>query len=67
MLVNARLTAFLATTQSARAAVFYGEMLGLRRVSDDTVALVFDFHGVELRLQKVEHFTPSHSPCSDGR
>jgi catechol 2,3-dioxygenase-like lactoylglutathione lyase family enzyme len=52
------LTAFLATTQAARAAAFYGETLGLRRVSEDGFALVFEANGVELRLQKVERFTP---------
>jgi catechol 2,3-dioxygenase-like lactoylglutathione lyase family enzyme len=58
MLERAQLTAFLATTQSARAAEFYGETLGLRRVSEDGFALVFDANGVELRLQKVDRFTP---------
>ena len=57
-LKRARLTAFLATTQAARAAAFYGEALGLRPVSEDGFALVFDANGVELRLQKVERFTP---------
>ena len=58
MLERAQLTAFLATTQAARSATFYGETLGLRRVSEDGFALVFDANGVELRLQKVERFTP---------
>jgi catechol 2,3-dioxygenase-like lactoylglutathione lyase family enzyme len=58
MLERAQLTAFLATTQAPRAAQFYGETLGLRRVSEDGFALVYDANGVELRLQKVEHFTP---------
>src|SRR3982074_2322755 len=58
MLKRARLTAFLATTQAARAATFYGETLGLRRVSEDGFALVYDANGVELRLQKVERFAP---------
>ena len=57
MLERAQLTAFLATTQAPRAE-FYGETLGLRRVSEDGFALVYDANGVELRLQKVEQFTP---------
>lgn len=58
MLDSAQATAFLATTQSRRAATFFGETLGLRRVSEDAFALVFDLHGVELRIQKVEQLTP---------
>lgn len=33
MLADAKATAFLATTQGPRAAVFYGETLGLRQLS----------------------------------
>ena len=58
MLADAPVTAFLATTRSDRAATFYCDMLGLRRVSEDDFALVLDAHGVELRLQKVQAFTP---------
>jgi len=58
MLGSAQPTAFLATTESRRAATFFGETLGLRRVSEDAFALVFDLHGVELRIQKVEQLTP---------
>jgi catechol 2,3-dioxygenase-like lactoylglutathione lyase family enzyme len=58
MLAKARVTAFLATTQGPRAAAFYGETLELRRVSEDEFALVFDLHGVELRLQKVGQLKP---------
>jgi catechol 2,3-dioxygenase-like lactoylglutathione lyase family enzyme len=58
MLKNATLVAFAATTDSVRAAAFYGTVLGLRVRSDDDFALVFDAAGTELRLQKVERFTP---------
>jgi len=58
MLADAQVTAFLATTQGPRAAAFYGDTLQLRQLSDDDFALVFDLHGVELRLQKVKQFTP---------
>jgi catechol 2,3-dioxygenase-like lactoylglutathione lyase family enzyme len=58
MLAGAAVTAFLATTDSARAFTFYCDKLGLRRVSDDDFALVLDANGVELRLQKVAMFTP---------
>jgi len=58
MLAPAQVTAFLATTQGARAAAFYSETLGLPQVSEDAFALVFDLQGVELRIQKVERLTP---------
>ena len=58
MLKNATLVAFAATADSVRAAAFYGRVLGLRVRSDDDFALVFDAAGTELRLQKVERFTP---------
>jgi catechol 2,3-dioxygenase-like lactoylglutathione lyase family enzyme len=51
-------TAFLATTNGPRAAAFYGGTLGLRQLSEDGFALVFDLQGVELRVQKVERLTP---------
>ena len=58
MLADAKVTAFLATTQGPRAAAFYGETLGLRQLSDDEFALVFDLGGVELRIQKLKQLTP---------
>lgn len=58
MLASAPVTTFLATTHASRAAAFYGETLGLPQISEDQFALVFDLHGVELRVQKVERFTP---------
>ena len=58
MLTNAKLTAFAATTDAARARTFYGDVLGLALRSEDDFALSFDSGGVELRVQKVERFTP---------
>jgi len=58
MLASATVTTFLATTQPTRAATFYGEILGLPQISQDQFALVFDLHGAELRIQKVEQLTP---------
>lgn len=58
MLARERITAFIATAQPARAAAFYGDTLGLRKVSEDDFALVFDANGIELRVQKVERLTP---------
>ena len=58
MLANEKLVAFGATTNAARAAQFYGEVLGLSRRSEDAFALVFEANGVELRLQKLETLKP---------
>src|SRR5215475_12490496 len=58
MLDGSNLTAFLATTDASRARAFYEGVLGLRFVSDDPFALVYDVQGTELRIQKVERFTP---------
>ncbi len=58
MLKDAKLVSFAATTDGARAAKFYGELLGLPIRSDDNFAIAFDAAGTELRLQKLEQFTP---------
>jgi catechol 2,3-dioxygenase-like lactoylglutathione lyase family enzyme len=58
MLAKAQLTAFLATTDSGRTRAFYLKVLALRLVAEDEFALVFETAGVQLRIQKVEHFTP---------
>jgi predicted enzyme related to lactoylglutathione lyase len=58
MLAHEKLVAFGATTDGARAAAFYGGVLGLPIRSDDAFAIVFDANEVELRLQKVERLTP---------
>jgi catechol 2,3-dioxygenase-like lactoylglutathione lyase family enzyme len=54
----ATLTAFVASTDPARAKAFYRDTLGLRLVSEDPFALVFDSQGIPVRIQKVEAFTP---------
>ncbi len=58
MLDHATLVAFGATSDATRAARFYADTLGLRIRSDDAFALVLEANGVELRLQKLESFTP---------
>jgi len=58
MLGSAKLTAFAATTDAARAKAFYGKTLGLRLVHEDQFALVFDANGTTLRIQLVRMLTP---------
>jgi predicted enzyme related to lactoylglutathione lyase len=52
-----RIVAFVATTNADRAREFYGEVLGLRLVSDDAYAIVFDANGTMLRVQKTADVT----------
>jgi catechol 2,3-dioxygenase-like lactoylglutathione lyase family enzyme len=53
-----RLVAFLATARPEHAREFYENTLGLRFVSDDEFALVFDTAGTSLRIQKVDQVDP---------
>lgn len=46
--------AFSATTDAARALAFYRDQLGLRLVSDEPHAVVFDAGGTMLRVQRVK-------------
>jgi len=59
MLRDAKLVAFGAITDAARAANFYVGTLGLTVRYEDDFALVLDANGVELRLQKVRALTPA--------
>jgi len=58
-LTTARLVAFAATTNAAKARRFYEGVLELRLVSDEPFALVFDANDTMLRIQKVERLTPA--------
>jgi catechol 2,3-dioxygenase-like lactoylglutathione lyase family enzyme len=57
-LAGAKLVAFGATTDSARAAAFYATVLGLTVRYEDDFAISLDSNGVELRLQKLDRFIP---------
>jgi catechol 2,3-dioxygenase-like lactoylglutathione lyase family enzyme len=56
--VNGTLGAFVATTRPEHARTFYRDTLGLRLVSEDSFALVFEAGATILRVQKVPAFTP---------
>ncbi len=49
---------FLAAKDHERARDFYEKTLGLKLLSDDLFAMVFDADGTMLRVQKVKDFTP---------
>jgi catechol 2,3-dioxygenase-like lactoylglutathione lyase family enzyme len=49
-----KIVAFVATTKPAKARTFYRDTLGLRLVSEDQFALVFDAHPTMLRVAIVK-------------
>ena len=59
MLASSKVVAFLATSDAARAKAFYGEVLGLRVLSEDSFAVVFDAHGTTLRVAIVQDVVPA--------
>lgn len=59
MLGSCDVIAFAATTNPTRARDFYEGVLGLRFVLDDPFALVFDAHGITLRVAKVQTLNPA--------
>jgi catechol 2,3-dioxygenase-like lactoylglutathione lyase family enzyme len=59
MLDSQKLMAFVATRNPARAKEFYGGTLGLRFVSDDGFALVFDANGTTVRIATVRELNPA--------
>lgn len=58
MLGDQKLMAFCATNDAAKAKGFYQDELGLKLVSDEPFALVFDANGTVLRIQKTKNWTP---------
>jgi len=58
MLATSPIMAFVATVNSDQSRAFYESALGLRLVSDDPFAVVFDCAGTMLRIQKVERLEP---------
>jgi catechol 2,3-dioxygenase-like lactoylglutathione lyase family enzyme len=57
MLTHAKAIAFVLTPDHKRAAAWYRDVLGLRLVSTDDFAAVFDLAGTTLRLTTVPGFT----------
>jgi catechol 2,3-dioxygenase-like lactoylglutathione lyase family enzyme len=51
--------ACVATTDKARAREFYADRLGLRLISEDQYALLFDAHGTKLRISVVRELQPA--------
>jgi catechol 2,3-dioxygenase-like lactoylglutathione lyase family enzyme len=59
VLGGAKVMAFVGTRQADHARAFYRDTLGLKLVSEDNFALVFDVNGTMLRVTLVPHLTPA--------
>jgi catechol 2,3-dioxygenase-like lactoylglutathione lyase family enzyme len=59
MLSASNLVAFVATTKPESARAFYEGTLGLRLISDDPFAIVFDVNGTTLRVTKLREYAPA--------
>jgi catechol 2,3-dioxygenase-like lactoylglutathione lyase family enzyme len=59
MLGAHKIVAFVPTTDAQRAREFYEQKLGLKFVSDDDFAIVFDANGIMLRVVKLKEHTPA--------
>ena len=59
MLGSSRIVAFVPTRNPANARTFYEHTLGLRFVSHDDFAIVFDAGGTMVRVTTVPEFKPS--------
>jgi len=59
MLKANRIIAFVATANPSRAKKFYKDTLGLRFVSENEFAVVFDAGGIMLRVTPVKDFEPT--------
>lgn len=58
MVATETLKAFVPTVRPAEAKVFYGDVLGLKLLSEDVYALEFDANGTILRVITVPELTP---------
>jgi len=58
MLASEKLVGFVPITDPARAKSFYAEKLGLKFISEDSFAVVFDASGNMLRLTRVQEVKP---------
>ena len=59
MLSSEKMVAFVSTTKADRARAFYRDTLGLRLVSEDGFALVFDSNGTPLRVSIAPEVVPA--------
>jgi len=55
---SAKIMGFVPTRDMKRAKTFYGDVLGLRCVSEDGFALTVDANGIQVRVTKVDDLRP---------
>jgi catechol 2,3-dioxygenase-like lactoylglutathione lyase family enzyme len=53
-----KIVAFVATRDVEKSKLFYQDKLGLKFVTDDGFALVFDINGTMFRIARVKEFDP---------
>ncbi|HZR28824.1 MAG TPA: VOC family protein [Terriglobales bacterium] len=58
MLASKKIIAFVPTRDSTKAKAFFQQVLGLRLISEDAFALVFDANGTMLRVTPVPELKP---------
>jgi catechol 2,3-dioxygenase-like lactoylglutathione lyase family enzyme len=58
-MIDSKIICFVATRDASAARTFYETTLGLKCVSEDPFAIVFDVDGTMLRVQKVQELTPA--------
>jgi catechol 2,3-dioxygenase-like lactoylglutathione lyase family enzyme len=58
MLGQSEIIAFVATRKPEESKRFYGSVLGLKFISDEEHAMVFDANGTMVRIQKAPEVTP---------
>ncbi len=58
MLASATITALVGTVKPEIAKAFYGDTLGLKFISDDTYAMVFEGKNARVRVSRVPGVTP---------
>jgi len=61
MLSSEKLIAFVSTTNADHARAFYRDKLGLRLISEDGFALVFDSGGAPLRVALAKEVKPAQA------
>jgi len=58
MLASEKIIGFVPITEAARAKSFYADKLGLKFVSEDSFAVVFDANGNMIRLTRMKEVQP---------
>ncbi len=58
MFTDTPIIAFLATADAPKAREFYESRIGLAFLDESEFAIVFEAHGVEIRIQKVANISP---------